>query len=148
MQLNTKHFGLIDVEESKIIQFPEGVPGFESMKRFALLDRQDDDIPFQWLQSLDDAELAFVVMDPFFLKEDYEVNVDDKEIEILNVKDIKSVMVLSIVVIPENIKEMTANLRAPILINLETRKGKQVVLDKIDYDVRYGILEGLKQDRR
>jgi flagellar assembly factor FliW len=148
MQLNTKHFGLIDVEESKIIQFPEGVPGFEGIKRFALLDKSQDDVPFQWLQAIDNSELAFVVIDPFFVKGDYEVNVDDKEIEILDIKDIKSVMVLSIVVIPENIKEMTANLRAPILINLDNRVGKQVVLDKVEYEVRYSILEGLKQDRR
>ena len=148
MQLNTKHFGLIDIGEDKIIQFPEGLPGFENVKRFALLDKQQEDVPFQWLQAIDDPQIAFVVIDPFFIKEDYEVNVDDKEIEMLDIKDIRSVMVLSIVVIPENIKAMTANLRAPILINLNNRKGKQVVLEKIEYEVRYSILEGLKQDRR
>lgn len=145
MQLNTKHFGLINIDENGILDFPEGIPGFESTKRFVLLGKDEKESPFQWLQGVDNSDLALVVIDPKLFKPDYLVDVDDDQVEILNIKDANSVLVLSIVVVPEDISKMTANLKAPILINTENRKGKQVVVDKGDYQIRHYIMEELRK---
>ncbi|MCX7746386.1 MAG: flagellar assembly protein FliW [Clostridia bacterium] len=145
MELNTKHFGLIEIEEKGIIQFTDGLPGFENLKQFVLLGSPDKDSPFQWLQSLDNTDIAFVVIDPRVFKPDYDIDVDDSEVEILRIKDVKNVLVYSIVVIPDDISKMTANLKAPILINIENNMAKQIVLDKSTYQVRHYILDELRK---
>jgi len=145
MEINTKHFGIIDIEESGIITFPEGLPGFENLRKFVLLNKAENDIPFQWLQSIDDFDLAFVVIDPYAIVGNYDIDIDDNEIEVLEIADINKILIYSIVVVPENIKDMTANLKAPIIINTENMKGKQVVLNDTKYQLRYRILEGVQK---
>lgn len=145
MQLDTRHFGPIEIDEKGIIDFPEGIPGFDDVKRFVLLGSIEPDSPFQWLQGVDNTDLAFVVIDPRLLKEDYVVDIEDSEVEVLDIADTGKVMVYSIVVIPEDISKITANMRAPILINLESMKGKQVILDKPEYQIKYYILDELRK---
>ena len=71
MQLQTKHFGIIDVDEKDALHFPSGIPGFENVKEYILLGKQENENPFFWLQSLDNPQLAFVVVDPFYINDDY-----------------------------------------------------------------------------
>ena len=68
MKLKTKHFGEIEIDESKIIHFPTGIIAFEEQKRFFIIDNPDENIPFSWLQSVDDPDLAFVIINPFYLE--------------------------------------------------------------------------------
>lgn len=143
MKLNTKNFGMIDIAEEGIIDFHEGLPGFESVKKYILLDSNDKDSPFLWLQAVDEPELAFVVIDPREIKPDYTVDIDDGEVEALLITDSSKVLIYSIVVIPEDITTMTANLKAPLIINLDNRIGKQVVLDKGSYQMKHYILNEL-----
>jgi len=145
MQLNTRHFGQMEIEEKGIIEFPEGIPGFENAKKFALLASTEEGSPFQWLQGVDNTELAFVVIDPKVFKPDYSVDVDDDEVEVLKIKDVEKVIVLTIIVVPEDITKMTANLKAPVLINTENNRGKQVILDKGDYELKHYVLQELRQ---
>lgn len=145
MLLNTRHFGQIEIEEKGIIQFPEGIPGFEDAKKFVLLASTEEGSPFQWLQGVDNTELAFLVIDPKVFKPDYSVDVDDDEVEILGIKDVEKVIVLAIIVVPEDITKMTANLKAPVLINTENNRGKQVILDKGDYELKHYVLQELRQ---
>lgn len=145
MQLVTKHFGEIEVEESGIITFPEGIPGFEKNKKFVLLGKANSELPFQWLQNIENTELAFVVINPLIFKPDYDIDVDDSEVKILDIKDVKNILLYSIVVVPENISQITANLKAPILINTENNKAKQVIIDKADYSTKHYIMEEVKK---
>ncbi|MDK2800252.1 MAG: flagellar assembly factor FliW [Clostridiales bacterium] len=145
MQLNTRHFGLIEIDENKIIDFPEGIPGFQDIKKFVILSSDDKGSPFQWLQAVDNPDLAFVVIDPRFFRPEYVVDVNDAEIEILNIQDPTNVLIYAIVVVPEDISKMTANLKAPVLINTENNRGKQIVMDKDDYKVKHYIMEELKK---
>jgi flagellar assembly factor FliW len=145
MQLNTKHFGLIDIEEAGIINFPGGLPGFEDVKKYVLLGNSEEGSPFHWLQGVDNAELAFVVIDPKTFLPDYVVDVDDAEVEELNINDVDKILVFSIVVVPDNITNITANLKAPILINTQNNKGKQVVMEKNNYEIRHYIVEELRK---
>jgi len=145
MLLHTKHFGQLEIDEEGIVDFPEGLPGFEYVKRFILLGKNDEDSPFQWLQGVDNPDVAFVVIDPIILKKDYVVDVPDEEVEFLNITDSDKVMIFCIVVVPEDISKMTANLKAPVLINPENKKGKQIVTDNKEYNIKHYILEELRQ---
>jgi len=145
MQLNTKHFGVIELNEEDTIDFPEGVPGFESVKKFVLLGKTEEDTPFQWLQGVDNTDLAFVVIDPRTFKPDYVADVEEYDVEILEVKDPDKVLIRTIVVVPEDISKMTANLKAPVLINTENNRGKQVILSNPDYSIKHYIIEELRR---
>lgn len=142
MQLQTKHFGTIDVEEKDTLYFPSGIPGFENVKKFILLGKQEADNPFFWLQGVDNPELAFVVTDPFYIKDNYYVDVDDEEIKEIQIKDTENVLTLAIVTIPENVKNMTVNLKAPVLINMKNNMGKQVIMKDDTFPVKYYIMTG------
>jgi len=142
MQLNTKHFGIIEVDEKETLYFPSGIPGFEDVRKFVLLGRQQNESPFFWLQSVDRPELAFVVTDPFYIKEGYYVDVDDEEAAEIQITDPENVLTLAIVTIPEDIRYMTVNLRAPVLINTKNNMGKQVIMKNDTFPVKYYIMTG------
>jgi len=137
MQLNTVHFGEIEYSEDEVIYFPEGIPGFEDTKKYILIGNESDDAVFFWLQSVDAPELCFVVTDPFMIYDGYGVDVEDEDVELLELTDPKKVLTLTIVVIPENINEIRVNLKAPILINMEKKLGKQIIQKNDNFPVRY-----------
>ena len=145
MQLNTKCFGEIEIDEKGIITFPEGIPGFEDVKKFVMLGSTEENSPFQWLQSVDNTDLAFVVIDPKHFKPDYVVDVNDADIAVLDIHNVDKVLVLTVVVIPEDITKMTTNLRAPVLINTENNRGKQVIQENGEYQIRHFIMEELRK---
>lgn len=137
MKIETVHFGVIEIDETDIIDFPEGVPGFETCKKFALIGQDINESPFFWLQSADKPELCFVVTDPFMIYNNYGIDIDDEDIALLQIKDANNVLTLAIVVIPENTKETRVNLKAPLIINVEKRLGKQVIQNNDDLPVRF-----------
>lgn len=139
MQLDTAHFGNIEIDDNEIISFPEGVPGFEKSNKFVLIANNGGEDIFYWLQSVDSPELCFVVTDPFMLYDGYGVDVDDEDISILEISDPSKVLTLAIVIIPENIEETRVNLKAPILINVEKKLGKQIILNNDNLPLRYYI---------
>lgn len=143
MQISTKNFGQVQYNSEDIIHFDDGIPGFEGFKDFILLST-DEDTPFKWLQSLDDANIAFVILDPKVIKPDYVVNLDEGTIKSLEIEDINHILTYVIVVIPEEIKKMTANLKAPVIINAKNNKAVQLVLDDDRYMIKHPILEELK----
>lgn len=146
MQLDTKHFGAIEVEESGIINFPEGIPGFEDIKRFVLLGNEEKNSPFQWLQGVDNPTLAFVIIEPKVFKPEYEVDVHHGDVDLLGITDANEVLVYCIVVVPEDTTRISANLKAPILINTVNNKAKQVILENNDYKTKHYILEELQKN--
>lgn len=139
MVLNTKHFGNIEIEQSGIITFEEGLPGFEYAKQFVLLYDGQPDNPFCWLQSVDKPDLAFAMIDPEAVIPDYTVEIDDDVVERLGIKSPDDIIYYAILVVPENINDMTANMKAPVIINVRDKKGMQVVMDNSDYDIRYPV---------
>lgn len=145
MQLETKHFGKIDVDEKEIVDFPEGIPGFEGSKKFIVLSGDDPDSPFKWLQGVDAPQLAFAIVDPFFVKKDYDFNINEEIVRKLEIEKAEDVAVYAIVVVPEDISQMTMNLKAPVLVNARNHKGTQIVLDTDRYSMRHYILEELRK---
>lgn len=137
MQLETAHFGVIDIDEADFIYFPEGLPGFENSKKYALIGNDAGEAVFFWLQSVEVPELCFVVTDPFMVYDGYGVDVDDDDVELLKITDANKVLTLTIVIIPENINEIRVNLKAPILINLDKKLGKQIIQKNDNLPIRY-----------
>lgn len=141
MIINTKQFGEMEIDEDKIITFEEGMLGFEDIKKYTVILNQDKDVPFNWLQAIDDSDLAFVITNPFLFKEDYEFDISDKVINELGIKKEEDVIIFSIAVVPKNLKKITINLRGPLIINIKNKKGKQIVLDQEKYKLKYYIFE-------
>lgn len=144
MKLSTKHFGEIEIDENSILNFPDGLLAFEDNKRFIIIDNPDEEIPFHWLQSLDNPNLAFVIINPFLFKKDYEFDIPQTVVKKLQIEEEKDIAVYSIVVVPDDINQMTANLSGPIIINTKNRFGKQIVLEDNRYSTKHYILEELK----
>ena len=137
MQLDTAHFGIIEIDEEDFIYFPEGIPGFENSKKYALIGNDAGEAVFFWLQSVDTPELCFVVTDPFMVYDGYGVDVEDEDVELLKITDANKVLSLTIVIIPEDINEIRVNLKAPILINMEKKLGKQIIQKNDNLPIRY-----------
>lgn len=141
MKLNTKNFGEIEIDEEKIISFPEGIPGFEYVKKYIIINNPDEENPFQWLQSVDNEKLVFVIINPFLIKPDYDITIPESAIEKLKIKDEKDVAVYTIVVVPQNLEDMTTNLSGPIIINVKEKIGKQVILDDHRYTTKHYLFK-------
>ena len=141
MKINTKNFGQIEIEEKNILNFPNGILAFEDQNKFIIIENKDSDNPFHYLQSLSDKDLAFVIIDPFIFKKDYDINIADSVVENLEINIPEDVKLYTIVTVPKNLKEMTANLSGPIVINTRNNKGAQVVLDNSQYSTRYPIFK-------
>lgn len=145
MFIETTHFGKIEIGEADILNFQEGIIGFEDVKKFGLIDSEDTESPFKWIQAIDKPELAFALVDPFKIKRDYDFDLKDEDVESLGVKDASEVMVFSIVVVPEDIKKISMNLKAPLIINRTNNKAAQIILDTDKYTVRHFILDELQK---
>ena len=141
MKVATKAYGLIDVDERQRITFPQGLLGFESLKDYVLLDAERQ--PFYWLQSLDNEQVAFILINPFFFRPDYEANIDNDELKSIGILDPGSVLIFSIVtILPES--PMTANLQGPLVINRDTRYGLQAVLTDPRWKTKHDIIAELE----
>ncbi len=145
MKLNTRHFGEIEINENEIIYFPYGLLAFENVKKYILINNPDPSIPFQWLQSVDEPELAFVVTNPFLFVQDYEFDIPEKVINKLEIEKQEDIMIYSIAVVPEDIKDITINLRGPIILNVLIKRGMQIVLDNDEYSLKHKIFEDIKK---
>ena len=145
MRVHTKAYGIIEADDRQKIDFPFGILGFEKMKNYILLDASQQ--PFYWLQSLEVPEIAFVLIDPNIFRPDYNPEIPETELEEIELTSSEDSLCLSIVTIPENQSDMTANLQGPIIINKKRRIGRQCISLNPKWKVRHNILEELSQLR-
>lgn len=138
MQINTKPYGSVEINAEEIIYFDHGLIGFEDKHKFILL-KDNENGPLIWLQSLENENLAFVVMEPRIFKPDYQPSISIEELSGLDIEGEEGLILYSIVVVPEDVKKMTVNLRAPVIINHNSKKGKQIVLNDDRYKVKEPI---------
>ncbi len=124
MRINTSRFGRIDVDAGDIIRFPSGLPGLEDCREWALLADSTNDA-LGWLQCISRGDVAIAVVSPRRFVPDYQVRIPRSELTPLAIADIREAQV--VVVVNKNGTILTLNLKAPIVINLETRTGRQVV---------------------
>jgi flagellar assembly factor FliW len=139
MHITTLRFGELEIPEEKMIEMPKPVLGFEHLKKYCLIEREDSE-PFLWFQSLEDPATAFIVVNPLFFFPDYRIEINPKEIEELHVNNVRDVETYVIVTVPPDPVKMTVNLQGPLLINTETRLAKQLILVNSDYGVKHSLL--------
>ena len=147
MLVKTKHFGEIELEEEKIITFDEGLIGFEDKKRYTILFNNESKSKgtISWLQSLDEPMLALPVVSPIVAMADYNPIVEDEVLASLGELNDENLVILLTLTVPSDLTKMTVNLKAPIILNADTRKGCQAIAENSDYVVRYGIYKELKE---
>ncbi len=140
MILSSTRFGEIEVDEKRIISFPQGIPGLENITRFTLI-HHEKTYPINWLQAIDDPYISIPVVEPFMVMPDYEFSISDIDAGELSLSKRDDLHVVNVVVIPEKLENMTVNLAAPILINVGMNLGKQIVFDRKNYQIKYPAFE-------
>ena len=133
MKINTNYHGEIELREEDILTLVNGMLGFEDEEKFVLI--KEEDIFVEYLQSVKD-DIAFAVMDPFIIKQDYTFDIPDMVMKSLDIKSADEVVIKTVVVVPEDITKIRTNLQAPIVFNKTNNKGMQIVLDDT-YPLRY-----------
>ena len=141
MKVLTKAYGQIEVNEGQKIHFPQGILGFESFKDYVLLDAERQ--PFYWLQSLDVENIAFVLINPFLFRPDYEMNIENEDLVPIGIIDPAKALIFSIVTILADGSPMTANLQGPLVINRDNRLGIQAVLTDSRWKTKHDIIAEL-----
>jgi len=138
MLIHSTQLGDIEVDEKKLIAFPHGLPGFPNEKSFVLLPYQAES-PFGYLQSVAEPKLTFLVVDPFAFFKDYEFQLHDDMIQELELVTPDIAQVFNIVSVPGKAEDMTTNLLAPIVLNTQTNKAVQVILERTSYTTRHRL---------
>lgn len=144
MKIQTAHFGDIEFDMTKKIQFDNGLPGLEEDTEFALLSREDN-LPICWLQSLVRPRISLPVLNPFEICPTYEFDITDSDTDKLQILDIKDVCILNVLVIPhDHPGEMTINMSAPIIINMKNRRARQIFLNEKCYSTKMRVADLIK----
>lgn len=149
MKADTRLFGEIDIAEDKIITLENGMIGLPEYRRFALIfdEGAEKKASVMWLQSMDDPETAFPVMQPNLVKEDYNPTVNEEMLSPLGVLTDENTYVLVTLTARTDVKQTSVNLKAPIIINTDTKKGCQIIIDG-DYPVKYRIYEAAQGKKK
>ncbi len=137
MEINTRDFGIIEVQEDAIYEFDDGLYGFEDARKFAIFEKSFDDISFLYLQCIDSLIPCFLVFEPWELYPDYQPVLTKEDMDICGVDSNDDLIFLVIASVPDSIKDLSINIKSPVVLNPKTRKARQVILQNSDYKVRY-----------
>ena len=140
VKVRSWRFGEIEVTPSQIVEFAKGLPGFDDKKKYALFSLEEE-APFQWLQSMEDDTLAFVVVNPMIFMPDYSFELSDQDAEWIAASGPDDVTVLVLVTLANKPENLTANLAGPLVLNVNTRKIIQVVVPEGNYTTKHPLLQ-------
>lgn len=144
MKYLTSRFGEISFEEKDILFLPKGILGFSQLSKYVIIEKSEYD-PFKWLQSVEDPDVAFVIVDPILFFPNYKLEVHEKELEELSFQQMKELITYVIVTVPPDLSQMSADLLGPLVINSRKRIAKQVVMPNSPYTTKHYILDELKK---
>ena len=146
MVIKTRIFGEVTIDDEKMIHFPNGIVGFPELTDFALIHdaEKGNQGGIRWLQSVQEPNFAMPVVDPLVIRTDYNPNVDDELLKVIGDGD--NLLVLVTITVPTDLKKMSINLKAPLVVNVDTRKAVQVVLED-DFPVKFQIYDILKANQ-
>lgn len=139
MKINTKYHGEIEYLDQDIISFKKGLPGFENLKKFILFNVADNEV-FKVLHSVEDTTVGLIAVNPFDFITKYEVKLSESLIKELEVSKEEEVLIINTVTLNSDIKKITTNLKAPIVININARLGEQIILDNDEYGIKYPLI--------
>lgn len=141
MNIQTKFHGNLDINQADIWHFPKGLPGFEEETEFVLLPIEGNNA-FQVLQSTKQANIAFIVANPYTLIDDYSFEIDEPTIDLLGIKQPEDIIVLAILSMKEPFESSTINLQAPLIFQIHNKQAKQMILNDNRFEVRHPIGKG------
>lgn len=144
MEVDTKAYGRIEVDERQRLTFPRGLYGFEQYVDWVLLDARQR--PFYWLQSTSDERVAFILINPYLFRHDYVLNIPDEDLDEIGNPDEGDVLVFAIVTIPEDQAEITANLQGPLVVNRKARIGKQSISLDPRWETKHPIVREMARN--
>ncbi|WP_195509786.1 flagellar assembly protein FliW [Clostridium tyrobutyricum] len=140
MELKTKYHGTRHYKKEDVIEFKKGIPGFENLKKFIIFSAEDNNL-FYILQSIEDVSMGIVLVSPFNVLQNYEFKLDDIKLKELKIETYKDVLVLNTVTLNEKLENITVNLKAPLIINIKEKVGEQIILESIDYSIKYPLFK-------
>lgn len=143
MVIQTSRFGPVSLQTEDVIDFPEGILGFNDLRKFVLLDDPNDEI-FAWLQSCEIPQIAFPVLEPELFAQNYQLTLTKHDLESLGLQTQEKIRAFAIITIPDEPTQMTANLKAPVVINIEKRTARQIVLQDNNLAIREPIFAKLQ----
>jgi flagellar assembly factor FliW len=144
MKILTKAFGEVEIDQHDIITIKGGIFGFQKFTKYIIMMIPAEE-PFAWLQSVEKSTLAFVIIQPEIFKKDYKLKVDNEILIKLKAKSFDNVVSYAIVVVPDDVKKMTANLQGPIVINPDNKIGCQAISLVPEYTVRHYIMQEMSK---
>lgn len=143
MLIDSLRFGKVEIDAESVLDFNGGLLGFEELNRFAIL-LFDATEPIQWLQSLEEPGVALPIINPFLIKPEYELDIDDTELESIGQPLVEDIIIVNVMVVPKDITKSTINLSAPIIINMKTRQGRQIIMECSEENpIKYPAFEPL-----
>ena len=150
MQITTKIFGEITINQDRVIHFPKGIIGFSDLTDFTLIynSEKGSNAPIRWLQSLQEPAFAMPVMDPLLVKPDYNPKVSEEYLSCIGELESDDMLVLVTVTIPSQIENLTVNLKAPIVVNTKNLKACQVITEVDEYPVKFPIYSVLQAEKK
>lgn len=143
MIIKTGRFGQLTVGDDETIHIAQGLLGFTELTRYCIVDPGDETL-ILWLQSLENPEIAFPVLEPKIFRPDYAARLSAAELRDLKLESVSQSAVFSILTLPVDITQMTANLKAPLVVNLKAQIAKQVVLQENEYPVKQPMFKELR----
>lgn len=144
VNIQTTRFGELQVDKNDILSFPEGILGFEQLKKFFIVDPGDSTL-ILWLQSIDDKSVAFPIIEPKIFDPNYVVRLLPAELNSLEIESVQEARIYSILTIPKDVTKMSANLKAPVIINSAQKMARQIVLQDNKLSVKLEMYKDLKQ---
>lgn len=142
MEIISPIHGKMIYEENEIIRFERGIPGFDYLKKF-IIKEVGEDSPFGILQSIEDKDIGFIIISPFMINNSYEIKLNEEILKNLNIEKEEEVVLYSLVTLSEKAENITANLKAPLVINTNSKKGEQYILDKEEYKIKTKVFNDL-----
>ena len=143
MLLKTRLFGEIKAKEEEIINFTKPILGFDNCRQYLLIENESI-FPTFWLQSIDCLDIAFPVVSPYSVDENYSINLHAHELEDIQLNRIEDALILTLMVVPQSISSIRTNLRAPIIYNPINRMAKQLILNDDKYPIHHYIIDNIK----
>ncbi len=143
MQINTKYFSMIDYTEEEVVHFPSGIIGFEVFKDYIIIQFDKDNESLFCLQSTEEPALAFVALKIANYIPDYPQTIADMTDTMTSLEEC---LIYTICVIHEPISESTTNLKCPVVVNIKTHEGTQMILEKPEFVFKFPFSKLIKTE--
>ena len=142
MKVDTRYFGEVEIEDEKLLHFEQGLPGFEEYTDYIILHDIDEggEPFFSWLQCATEKALAFPIVNPFKVKDDYDPIVEDELMEPIGECKPEELLVFLLATVPKDPRKTTVNMKAPLIINTVNRRGIQIIAENEDYEIRHRLI--------